>query len=84
MNLQMEQSSRSGSEHADVEVEAFKFSQTRNEKLGVGQYPGKTTEPQNPLFNFSLDDARIVPGWRKPFDVLAEGLVSDDRLSDGI
>ena len=84
MNLQMEQSSRSGSEHADVEVEAFELSQTRNEKLGVGRYPGKTTDPQNPLFNFSLDDARLVPAWRKPFDVLAEGLVSENSRGDRI
>jgi hypothetical protein len=27
--------------------------------------------------NFTLDGVTLVPEWRKPFDVLAEGLVSE-------
>ncbi len=34
--------------------------------------------------NFRLDDVTLIPTMRKPFDVLAEGLVSQSSRGDWI
>ena len=82
--LQVEMLDRSQSERGDVTVKAFELSQTLCEKWLTAEVRAKHQILEIVCLNFSLVDATLVPEWRMPFDVLAEGLdlinSRDDRI----
>ena len=75
---------RSKFEKADVAVKAFYLSQTLREKWVTADTRAKRQILEILCLNFSLDDVTLVPEWRKPFDVLAEGLDSENSRGDRI
>ncbi|WP_146503033.1 recombinase family protein [Rubinisphaera italica] len=84
MTLKVEAMNRSKSEKADVAVKAFELSQTLSEKWVNADTRAKRQILEILCLNFSLDDVTLVPEWRKPFDVLAEGLDSENSRDDKI
>lgn len=78
LTLQMEASDRGSSENADIAVKAFELSQMLQEKWVTADTRAKHQILEIIFLNLSLDGVTLVPEWRKPFDVLAKGLVSAD------
>ena len=84
VTLQVEACDRSSSERADIAVKAFELSQTLKEKWVNADHRAKRQILEILCLNFFLDGATLVPVWRKPFDMLAEGLVSEKSRGDRI
>ena len=84
LTLQMEVCDRSRSERSDIAVKAFELSQALREKWVTSDLRAKRQILEIVFLNFSLDDVTLVPEWRKPFDVLAKGLVSEKSRDDRI
>ena len=84
LSLKAEAVSRSKSEKADVAVKAFELSQTLAEKWVNADIRAKRQILEILCLNFSLVDVTLVPEWRKPFDVLAEGLDSENSRGERI
>lgn len=55
-------------------MKAFELSQTLREKWLAADARAKRQNLEIVCLKFTLDDETLVPEWRKPFDVLAEGL----------
>lgn len=75
---------RSHDENADVAVKAFELSQSLREKWLTADYAAKRRILEIVCLNFRLAGATLVPTMRKPFDVLAEGLLSWQSRGDWI
>ncbi|MGE3239522.1 MAG: recombinase family protein [Pirellulales bacterium] len=75
IKLQLDVVDRSHDEMAELAVKAFELSQTLTEKWLTAEYDTKRRILEIVLSNCSLVDASLCPTIRKPFDVLAEGLV---------
>jgi hypothetical protein len=60
----------------------FELSQTLREQWLVADYHVKRRILEIVCLNCRLDDATLVCEMRKPFDVLAEGLISKDSRGD--
>ena len=71
-------------ETAEIAVKAFELSQTLTEKWLNADYRAKHQLLEIVCLNFSLEDVTLVPTIRKPFDVLAKGLVSENSRGDWI
>ncbi len=84
MNLKAEAMNRSKSEKADVAVKAFELSQTLTVKWVNADTRAKRQILEIVFLNCVLDDVTLVPTIRKPFDVLAEGLISKNSRGDWI
>ena len=84
LTLQMEACDRSRSERSDIAVKAFELSQALRGKWVTSDLRAKRQILEIVFLNFSLDDVTLVPEWRKPFDVLAKGLVSEKSRGDWI
>lgn len=84
LNLQIDACDRSRAEHAEIAVKAFELSQTLKDKWLNADYRAKHQLLVIVCLNFSLDGVTLVPEMRKPFDVLAEGLVSENSRDDRI
>jgi site-specific DNA recombinase len=72
--LQVESLARSHNEDGDIAVKAFELSQSLMDKWVTADYAAKRRILEIVCLNFSLNDVTLCPIWRKPFDVLAEGL----------
>ena len=67
-------------ENAEIAIKAFELSQNLRGKWLTADYSVKRRYLEIVFLNFVLDDVTLVPTTRKPFDVLAEGLlVSSSR-----
>ncbi|MBX9653766.1 recombinase family protein [bacterium] len=84
IKLQLDVLDRSHDETADLAVKAFELSQTLKERWLTADYATKRRILEIVLLNCRLDDVTIVPTIRKPFDVLAEGLVSKNSRGERI
>ncbi len=84
LRLQLEAGDRGQSEHADLAIEAFELSQRLAEKWLTADYSAKQQILDILCLNLSLDGVSLVPTMRKPFDLLAEGLISKDTRGDKI
>lgn len=84
LTVQVDACSRTGSENADLALKAFELSQTLTEKWDKADSRAKRQILEIVCLNFFLDDVTLVPEWRKPFDVVAEGLVSENSRDDRI
>ena len=65
-------------------MKAFELSQSLNEKWVTADYAEKRRYLEIVVLNFSLVGATLVPVWRKPFDMLAEGLVVQQSRGERI
>ncbi len=84
LRLRIEACSRGRNEAIDLAVKAFELSQNLRSHWLVADYAEKRRVLEIVFLNFLLDDANLVPITRKPFDVLAEGLVSKNSRGDWI
>lgn len=84
IKLQLDVVDRSHDENADLAVKVFELSQTLRQQWLTADYAAKRRILEIVLLNCRLDDVNLVPQIRKPFDVLAEGLVSENSRGDWI
>ena len=75
---------RSHHEAADLAVKVFELSQSLTEKWLTAEYAEKRQILEIVCLNLKLDDATLCVQMRKPFDVLAEGLNSENSRGDWI
>jgi len=76
--LQLEALNRSRDENAELASRVFELSQTLSQKWVTAEYAEKRQILEIVWLNCRLDDVTLVPTIRKPFDVLAEGLLVPD------
>jgi site-specific DNA recombinase len=76
--LQLEALNRSRDENAELALRVFELSQTLSQKWLTAEYAEKRQILEIVWLNCLLDDVTLVPTIRKPFDVLAEGLLVPD------
>jgi hypothetical protein len=81
IKLQLDVVDRSHDETAELAVKAFELSQTLRRQWLSADYAAKRRILEIILSNCTLVDGSVCPTIRKPFDVLAEGLVS--KVSGG-
>ena len=76
LKLQADALDRGHDENADIAIKAFELSQGLMSKWVAADYAAKRQILEIVCLNWRLDDATLIPTMRKPFDVLAEGLIS--------
>ncbi len=84
LTLQLESADRGRAENAEMATRAFELSQSLTDKWVTADHGAKRHILEIVCLNFRLDDVTLVPTMRKPFDVLAEGLVSQSSRGDWI
>jgi site-specific DNA recombinase len=84
IKLQLDVVDRSHDETADLAVKVFELSQTLREQWLTADYAAKRRILEIVLLNCRLDDVNLVPEIRKPFDALAEGLLSEKSRGERI
>jgi site-specific DNA recombinase len=77
IKLQLDVLDRSQDENADLTSKVFELSQTLRERWLTADYAEKRKILDIVWLNCRLDDTTLCPQIRKPFDALAEGLVSE-------
>lgn len=75
LRLEMEALTRERYEIADIAIKAFELSQNLRSQWVTADYAAKRRILEILCLNFSLDGVSLCPTMRKPFDMLAEGLV---------
>ncbi|HEV7221335.1 MAG TPA: recombinase family protein, partial [Pirellulales bacterium] len=84
IKLQLDALDRSHDETAELAAKVFELSQTLRQQWLTADYDAKRRILEIVFLNCTLDGATLVPTMRKPFDVLAEGLVSEKSRGDKI
>jgi DNA invertase Pin-like site-specific DNA recombinase len=84
IKLQLDVLDRSHDETAELASKVFELSQTLRQQWLTADYAAKRRILEIVFLNCRLDDVTLVPTIRKPFDVVAEGLVSKDSRGDWI
>ena len=84
MKLQLDVLDRSHDEYADLASRIFELSQSLTDKWLTADVMEKRQILDIVFLNCVLDDVTLVPTIRKPFDVLAEGLISKNSRGDRI
>ena len=84
LRLQMEAAAGQRNETADLAVKAFELSQNLRAKWVTSDYAAKRRILEIVCLNWRLDDASLCPTMRKPFDLMAEGLVLNNSRGDKI
>jgi len=84
IKLQLDVLDRSHDETAELASKVFELSQTLRQQWLTADYDAKRRILEIVFLNCTLDDATLVPTIRKPFDVLAEGLLSTNSRDDRI
>ena len=82
MKLQLDVLDRSHDEYADLASKVFELSQSLTDKWLTADVLEKRQILEIVFLNCVLDDVTLVPTIRKPFDVLAEGLISKNSRDD--
>ena len=77
IKLQLDALDRSHDETAELAAKVFELSQTLRQQWLTADYAAKRRILEIVCLNCRLDDVTLVPTMRKPFDVLAEGLLSE-------
>jgi hypothetical protein len=80
--LLTEAADRGSDEHADLARKAFELSQSLAERWVNADYSAKRQILEIMCLNFWLNGVSLVVEWRKPFDVLVEGLSVSSSRSD--
>jgi site-specific DNA recombinase len=76
IKLQLDALDRSHDEWAELASKVFELSQTLRQQWLTADYAAKRRILEIVCLNCTLDGATLCPTMRKPFDVLAEGLIS--------
>lgn len=84
LRLELEACDRGRDEIIDIAVRAFELSQALRSKWVEADYAAKRRILEIVCLNFSLDGVSLVATMRKPFDLLAKGLVWKDSRGDRI
>ena len=84
LTLQIEALNRGHDEDADIAIRAFELSQSLADKWVTADYAAKRRILEIICLNFRLDDVSLYPVMRKPFDLLAEGLLSQKSRGERI
>jgi DNA invertase Pin-like site-specific DNA recombinase len=84
LKVQIDATDRSHDENADIAVKAFELSQSLRTKWVTADSSAKRRILEIICLNLRLDDVSLCPTMRKPFDVLAEGLLSKESRGDWI
>ena len=84
IKLQLDALDRSHEENAELACKVFELSQTLRQQWPTDDNDAKRQILEIVCLNCSLDGVTLVPTVRKPFDVLAEGLISEKSRGDGI
>jgi site-specific DNA recombinase len=84
IKLQLDALDRSHDETAELASKVFELSQTLRQKWLTADYDAKRRILEIVCLNCRLDGVTLVPTMRKPFDVLAEGLLSEKSRADWI
>ena len=84
IKLQLDVLDRSHDETAELAAKVFELSQTLKEQWLTANYATKRRLLEIVCLNSTLDGVTLVPEMRKPFDVLAEGLLSENSRDDKI
>lgn len=71
-------------ENNEIAIMAFELSQNLREKWFAADWAAKRRILEIVCLNWKLDGVSLVPEWRKPFDLLAEGLLQKDSRDDRI
>ena len=82
--LEVEVQTRDRHENADVAVKAFELSQNLVAKWDRADFDAKRRLLEIICLNLTLDGVTLCPEWRKPFDLLAEGLPLEKSRGDRI
>ncbi|MEZ6131208.1 MAG: recombinase family protein [Planctomycetaceae bacterium] len=82
LKLEIDVADRGRHETIDIAVKAFELSQSLREKWVSADYAAKRRILEIICLNCSLVDANLCVAMRKPFDLLAKGLVSKDSRGD--
>ncbi len=75
LKLRIEVADRSRHQIIDIAVKAFELSQSLHEKWLTADYAAKRRILEIVCLNCTLNDVTLCPTIRKPFDMLAEGLL---------
>jgi len=84
IKLQLDVLDRSHDETAELAAKVFELSQTLRQQWLTADYTAKRRILEIVFLNCRLEDVTLVPTMRKPFDVLAEGLISEKSRGDKI
>jgi site-specific DNA recombinase len=84
LRLRIEACSRGRDETIDIAMKAFELSQDLRAKWFEADYAAKRRILEIVSLNWKLVSVSLVPKMRKPFDNLAEGLVSEKSRGDWI
>lgn len=84
IKLQLDAVDRSRDEMGELASQVFELSQVLREKWLASNCDVKRRILEIVCLNFSLVGATLVPTMRKPFDVLAEGLLVQSSRAGGI
>jgi site-specific DNA recombinase len=84
LTLQLEAADRDRGEQAEIAIKSFELSQSLVEKWLVADYAAKRQLLEIVFLNFQLDGVTLCFEMRKPFDVLAKGLLVSSHRSDKI
>ena len=84
IKLQIDVLDRSKDETAELAVKVFELSQVLKEKWLTADYATKRRLLEIVCLNSVLDGVTLVPQIRKPFDMLAEGLLVSPSRGDRI
>ena len=84
IKLQLDVLDRSHDETAELAAKVFELSQTLHNQWLTADYAAKWRLLEIVFLNCRLDDATLVFEMRKPFDILAEGLLVSSSRAGGI
>jgi site-specific DNA recombinase len=84
IRLQLDSVDRCHAETAELAAKVFELSQTLRQQWLTADCLAKRRLLEIVFLNCRLDDVTLVPTMRKPFDVLAEGLISEKSGEGGI
>ncbi|HLJ94364.1 MAG TPA: hypothetical protein VKU02_14355 [Gemmataceae bacterium] len=84
IKLQLDAVDRSHDETAELATKVFELSQTLRQQWVTADYAAKRRILEIVFLNCRLEGVTLVPTMRKPFDVLAEGLLSAKSRGDWI
>ncbi len=84
MKLQIDSADRNRHEIIDTAIKAFELSQNLRAKWFAADWAAKRRILEILCLNWKLDGVTLVPEWRKPFDLLAEGLPLEKSRGDRI
>lgn len=84
LRLKIERCSRGRNELIDIAVKAFELSQNLRSKWFAADYVAKRRILEIVCLNWKLVGVSLVPEMRKPFDLVAEGLLQKDSRGERI